>query len=149
MTKTPYKGNYKLLPEQHKSIAQMYDSGKFTVEYIAKTYNIGVRQVQRIAKKHGVIRTIAEANKMAAPLKHYRKVPIELRVKRKGLTQKVRYQVIISHPYCTLCGMRPDDGIRLEVDRIDNNPSNNDLANLQVLCASCNTGKSHLDRFGV
>lgn len=149
MTKTPYKNNYKLIPYQHKSIAEMYKSGKFTTEYIAKTYQVTTRQVQRIAKNAGVIRTLAEANKSAAPLKHYHHVPEHLRVKRKQITQKVRYQVITAHPYCAVCGMRPGDGIRLEVDHIDNNPTNNDLDNLQVLCAACNTGKSHLSRFGV
>ena len=150
MRKTPYKGNYKLIPNQHDSIAKMYQSEKYTTEYIAKTYNISTRQVQRIAKKLGVIRSLAEANKTAAPLKHYHHVPKHLRVQRKQISQKLRFTMISSHPYCSWCGSRPsnNNGTRLEVDHIDNNPLNNELSNLQVLCGSCNTGKSHLDRFG-
>jgi 5-methylcytosine-specific restriction endonuclease McrA len=147
MKKTPYKGNYKVLPEQHKSIAQLYDSGKYTTEYIAKTYNISTRQVQRIAKSRGVIRTNAEANKSAAPLKHYYSVPQHLRVQRKQLSNKLRYKLINDSPFCCVCGFTIGDGIRLEVDHIDNNPMNNDLTNLQVLCNLCNKGKSDLDRF--
>ncbi len=125
----------------------MYKSCKFTTEYIAKLYGVSVRQVQRIARNGGVIRDIAEANRVAAPLKHYHHVPIELRVKRKQISQKVRFQTISSHPYCSTCGGRVSDGFRLEVDHIDENPTNNDPSNLQVLCGSCNLGKSHLARF--
>lgn len=147
MRKTPYRGNYKLLPEQHKSIANMYASGKFTVEYIAKTYDVTPRSIQRIAHKFGVARTQAEANKIVVPLKNYHRLPEEYKVKRKWLTRKQRYLIITSHPYCTLCGGRAEDGLRLEVDHIDENPSNNDETNLQVLCNLCNGGKSHAHRY--
>jgi len=147
MTKVLYKGNYKVDPKQHASIARLYASGDFTVEYIAKTYGLSLRQIQRIATKFGVIRTQAEANRVAAPLKHYHHIPAELKVKRKQLSQKTRFQVISGHPFCTVCGMRPGDGIRLEVDHIDENPANNELSNLQVLCGKCNAGKSHIKRF--
>ena len=33
----------------------------------------------------------------------------------------------------------------LQVDHIDGNPINNDLSNLQTLCANCHTLKSHLN----
>lgn len=145
---TKYKANFtKLSPALHDAVAKLYASGSFTTEQLAKQYNISVRQVQRIAKKKGVIRTQAEANRVAAPLKRYHTIPIEMRVKRKQLSNKIRYQVISAHPYCVVCGMRPDDGVRLEVDHIDENATNNDPANLQVLCGKCNTGKSHLHRF--
>lgn len=148
MNKVSYKGNFKKLsPELHKAIAKLYASGDFTVEYLAKTYNVSVRQIQRVAKAQGVIRTQAEANRVAAPLKHYHTIPLEFRVQRKQISQKLRYQLISQHPYCTTCGMRPDQGIRLEVDHKDNDATNNDLSNLQVLCAPCNRGKSDLDRF--
>lgn len=132
---------------KNKSIANLYATGKYTTEQIAIWHKMTVRNVQRIAKAHGVIRSQAEANKLMAPLKHYKKIPVELRVKRKGLSHKLRFRIISEHPYCSNCGSRPDDGIRLEVDHIDENPSNNELSNLQVLCQRCNTGKSHLARF--
>lgn len=149
MRKTLYKGNYKLSPELHRSIAKLYESNTVTVEYIAKTYNISLRQVQRIARKHGVIRTQAEANKVTAKLKHYHHLPPELRVQRKQLGVKLRYKLIAEQPYCSMCGATVKDGIRLEVDHMDNNALNNELTNLQVLCSRCNIGKSQLDRFGV
>jgi 5-methylcytosine-specific restriction endonuclease McrA len=147
MKKTPYKGNYKLQPTQHNSIAQMYQTGNYTTEYIAKSYDISIRQVQRIAKKLGVIRTQAEANKIAAPLKHYHHVPEHLKVKRKHISQRTRFEVISNHLFCSTCGLTVKDGIRLEVDHIDENPTNNDLSNLQVLCNNCNQGKSHSNRY--
>ena len=131
----------------HAGVVALYKSAQYTTEQIAKNYSLSTRQVQRIAAKYGVIRTLAESNKLVAPLKNYHTVPSELRVKRKQLSQKVRYQVIVAHPYCTVCGRRPDEGIRLEVDHIDENPMNNELSNLQVLCSSCNIGKSHTARF--
>lgn len=144
----------KLTPRQqaintlHKGVVSLYKSGEYTTEQIAKNYGISPRQVQRIATKYGVIRTLAESNRLVVPLKNYRSIPKEFRVVRKQISSKTRYNTITSHPWCTACGLRPDDGVRLEVDHIDNNPSNNDPSNLQVLCALCNTGKSHLDRFG-
>lgn len=149
MTKTPYKGNYKLSPEIHKSIVQMYKTGDFTTEYIAKTYQTSPRNVQRIAKKLGVIRTQAEANKLMAKHKHYHHVPIELRAKRKWLSNKKRYVLIVAHPFCTTCGSKPEDGIRLEVDHIDENAENNNETNLQILCNLCNSSKSSQSRYPV
>lgn len=133
--------------DKHHGVLALYKSAQYTTEQIAKNYSITTREVQRIAKKYGIIRTLAEANRVAAPLKHYHSVPLELRVKRKQISQKQRYIAISSHPFCTMCGMKPSDGIRLEVDHIDENPSNNEPINLQVLCGSCNAGKSHVARF--
>ena len=132
----------------HGGISRLYASGKFTTEQIAKQYSISTRQVQRIAKKTGVVRTQAEANRTIAPLKKYKKIPKEYRVKRKHLTQKQRYLILSKQGYCTVCGMTPAQGIRLNVDHIDENPENNDPSNLQVLCNNCNQGKSHAHRFG-
>ena len=134
--------------DRNRGIIALYTSGMYTTEQIANNYNVTPKTVQRICKHDGVLRTAAESNKLIAPLKKYRTIPSELRVKRKSLTNKLRYTLIASHPYCTHCGMKPDDGVRLEIDHIDNNPSNNDKDNLQVLCTLCNIGKSHLDRFG-
>lgn len=38
---------------------------------------------------------------------------------------------------CTRCGFNAEVFMQLEIDHIDNNPLNNDLSNLQVLCANC------------
>ena len=137
----------KIIRDKHQAIVKMYQSGKWTTEYIASVYSMTPRSVQRIATKYGVIRSQADANRVAAPLKQYHHVPIELRVKRKSISKKLRYSIVSGHPFCSLCGATVKEGVRLEVDHIDENPSNNDLSNLQVLCGSCNLGKSHTHRF--
>lgn len=131
---------------KHQGVVALYESGKYTTEQIAKNYSLSAKQVQRIAKKYGVIRTQAESNKLIAPLKNYHSVPVEHRVKRKQLTNRTRYDLINLQPFCGLCGLKPIDGIRLEVDHIDNNPENNTNDNLQVLCNLCNRGKFHSSR---
>lgn len=133
-------------------ICNLYVSGKYKVEDIAKRYGLTPRSVQRIMKKMGVVRTHAEAQKVAAPLKNYYRMPEHLkatRKKRKSLDNRVRLALVREQPYCTYCGARPADGIRLEVDHVDNDPTNNALSNLQVLCGPCNRGKSHIDRWGM
>lgn len=132
----------------HEGVAALYKSGKHTTEQIAKNYSISPRQVQRIATKYKIIRSQAEANRVAAPLKNYHTIPFDLRVKRKQLTNKLRYELIAAQPYCSNCGQVAGEGIRLEIDHIDENPENNDRTNLQVLCSKCNNGKSQLSRFG-
>ena len=114
-----------------------------TVEKLAIKYNISTRQLQRICKEAGVIRTIAEANKIAAPFKNYEghRVPEHLKVKRKSLPQWVRYSVLKESPVCKMCGATAQT-CPLQVDHIDNDPTNNDRSNLQVLCMSCNYGKA-------
>jgi len=129
--------------DKHAGVVQLYKSGNYTTEQIASNYSISTKQVQRIAKTYGVIRTQALANQMMAKHKHYKTIPIEMRVKRKQLTNRVRYDLLMIQPYCTLCGMRAEDGVRLEIDHIDNDPCHNTNDNLQVLCAPCNVGKSH------
>lgn len=151
MKRIKYVNNYtKLSPELHKAISSLYASGKYTTESLAKTYDITARTVQRIAKKHNVIRTQAEANRIAVPLKAYHRmrVPEHLKKQRKQISQKLRYHLISNATACATCGA-PKGSVPLHVDHIDNDATNNELNNLQVLCAPCNTGKSHLDRFGL
>ena len=129
--------------DKHKGIARLYASGEYTTTHLAEIYGVTPKTIQRIARKYGVIRTLTEANKLMAPLKHYRKLPPEAYKKRKHLLARVRYQLLKEHPFCTVCGAKE----RLEIDHIDNDPTNNDLSNLQVLCDLCNAGKSHLDMY--
>jgi hypothetical protein len=44
--------------------------------------------------------------------------------------------------YCELCNFIALDPVQLDVDHIDNNPSNNDKSNLQTLCANCHRLKT-------
>lgn len=136
----------KAIKIKHQGIASLYKSGQYTTEQIAKNYSISARQVQRIASKLGVIRSLAESNRLVAPLKNYRNIPIEHRVVRKQLTSRTRYDLLMLQPFCGLCGLRAENGVRLEIDHIDNDPTNNTNDNLQVLCALCNRGKDHSNR---
>lgn len=58
----------------------------------------------------------------------------------------VRYDVLKRDRVCQLCGNGPSDGV-LEVDHIvpRSRRGSNDVSNLQVLCRTCNRGKSNRD----
>ena len=140
--------DYKVSPEKYQEIADIYISAKLTTEQIAKKYNVSTRTIQRILAIMGVIRTAGQSNRAIAHLKNYKCTPEIFKVKRKQISQKLRYITITNHPYCTNCGVRSSDGARLEVDHIDNDPTNNDSTNLQVLCGPCNRGKAHIDKYG-
>lgn len=137
----------KLTPKDHLDILEIYINVTDTVENTAKKYGVTVRTIERVVKKHGAIRTVAQANKATAHLKDYSGmlVPGHLKVKRKSLSPKTRYEVMMAHPFCSICG-NTKEILPLEVDHIDNNPSNNDISNLQVLCTLCNKGKAYSAR---
>lgn len=122
-------------------IAKDYLEYNQTVESIAFKYSLNVRSIQRIVKTYGIVRTISQANKQSARLKVYPKKPEHLKVKRKHLTSKLRYEVLSTSKGCVVCGLSRKEGAILHVDHIDNNPQNNDIVNLQVLCSDCNLGK--------
>ena len=46
---------------------------------------------------------------------------------------------------CESCGFIPVHRVQLDVDHIDGNHNNNDLNNLQTLCANCHRLKTHID----
>lgn len=127
-------------------IADEYARFTMTVEKLAIKYNISTRSIQRIAKAKGVVRTIAEANKIAAPFKNYEghKVPEHLKKKRKSIPQWLRYKTLRAHPWCKVCGAT---GMicPLQVDHIDGDATNNNESNFQVLCMECNYGKAWVD----
>ncbi len=56
-----------------------------------------------------------------------------------GIMRKKLYRIIAERDgeYCKCCGKLPSEG-QLVIDHRDNNEKNNDLANLQLLCRSCN-----------
>lgn len=128
-----------------KEITDKYVNGMSAAE-LSATYHITARQVQRIVNKAGKSRTISESYKLAIKagrMKYYHK-PEHLKKKRTTLTLKVRYQVLKrDNNTCQMCGNTPAQGIRIEIDHIDNDATNNDIDNLQVLCNLCNQGKAY------
>lgn len=47
---------------------------------------------------------------------------------------------------CELCGFIPIHSCQLDVDHIDGNHGNNEVSNLQTLCANCHRLKTYLNR---
>ena len=47
--------------------------------------------------------------------------------------------------HCEKCGFIPKHPCQLDVDHIDGNHSNNDITNLQTLCANCHRLKTYLN----
>lgn len=130
---------------RNEEIATKYTNGAYAAK-LAKEYGISIRQIQRICKTKGVIRTIKESFNMAVEegrVPYYRK-PEHLKVKRKTISMAQRYRTLVRDDYtCRLCGASRKDGIRLEIDHIDNDRRNNSPRNLQTLCDACNKGKSY------
>lgn len=131
--------NVKTTDIERKQIAKMYEIGEHTTADIAEKFNITARQVQRIAKDYGVLRTAAQSNKKVAHLKDYSGRTNGK--KRSSLPLGVRYDMLVDHPYCSICGKTAEDRVQLEIDHKDDDPTNNDLDNLWVLCDLCNKGK--------
>lgn len=48
--------------------------------------------------------------------------------------------------YCENCGFKPKHSCQLDVDHIDGNHDNNDIENLQTLCANCHRLKTYLNK---
>lgn len=131
--------------ERNQQIAQRYVDGEHAVK-LGKEYGISTRQIQRICKKEGVIKTRSESYLLAIKQDRmvFYKKPEHLKVTRKTISPAMRYDVLRRDGYtCRLCGAVRNDGIRLEVDHIDNDRRNNALNNLQTLCDECNKGKAY------
>lgn len=47
---------------------------------------------------------------------------------------------------CSFCGFVPVHSCQLDVDHIDGNKKNNDVSNLQTLCANCHRLKTQLQK---
>ena len=47
---------------------------------------------------------------------------------------------------CEKCGFIPEHESQLDVDHIDGNKSNNEVLNLQTLCANCHRLKTYLNK---
>jgi hypothetical protein len=124
-------------------ILAMYETGWHTTAQVAARWCVSTRAVQRLANQAGIMRTAVESWLLSREHGHwdYHRLPASEKKVCKQVRPKLRYEIISAHPYCTLCGNRASETIRLEVDHIDKNPSNSELSNLQVLCNLCNIGK--------
>ncbi len=103
--------------------------------------DISVRQIQRRIKTSGLSRSIGDAFRLAVKRGRvtYHKSPNPKR--RTTLSHKTRYIILTRDAYtCVLCGNTAKQA-RIEIDHIDENPTNNTLENLRTLCEQCNKGK--------
>lgn len=60
--------------------------------------------------------------------------------------RKLRRAVLASEPCCRMCIAQGKTVVATDVDHFDNDPSNNDLVNLQPLCHSCHSRKTQRDQ---
>lgn len=49
-------------------------------------------------------------------------------------------------PYCEICGFEAKIQMQLDIDHIDGDHTNEDLSNLQTLCANCHRYKTYLNK---
>lgn len=109
--------------------------------------SITPRSIQSQLRSLGVTRTFSEAFNLAIKkgrksYEHLRRT-IKSRDMRKGITPKLRYQVLQRDKFrCVLCGKDAKEE-HLEIDHIK--PvvygGTNDFDNLRTLCSECNKGK--------
>lgn len=58
---------------------------------------------------------------------------------------RIRHHLLADHRYCAMCGLTPEDKVKLDVDHIipRSMGGSNEITNLQVLCHRCNRGKGN------
>jgi diadenosine tetraphosphate (Ap4A) HIT family hydrolase len=58
---------------------------------------------------------------------------------------RMRHHLLADHRYCAMCGLTPEDKVKLDIDHIipRSMGGGNELSNLQVLCHRCNRGKGN------
>lgn len=66
-------------------------------------------------------------------------------IRRKVRINKRKY-IVHKKSICEQCGFIPEHSCQLDVDHIDGNHNNNDLSNLQTLCANCHRLKTFLNK---
>src|ERR1035437_3227297 len=130
---------------RNERIVKEYQANTCAKELSVK-YDLTERHIQRIVTLAGASRTRSESYILAIQqgrMKYAHK-PEHLKVKRKTIGLKLRFEVLNRDNFkCVLCGRTAQQAHRIEIDHIDNDPSNNVINNLQTLCDLCNKGKAY------
>lgn len=122
----------------------LYKQGFSSIEIAIKS-KLSPRTVQRLMKREGITRNPSDRFKNAIKRGRmiYERRPLDQLKHRKQLSSKLRYTVLSKYnSTCVTCG-NTSKNARIQIDHIDNDPSNNAIDNLQVLCEPCNKGKFH------
>lgn len=98
---------------------------------IKKGSKRGCLECRRLKDKRRANKPERKLKLKEARIKHYRKI-------RRPYTQYKKDK-------CELCDFIPVNQFQLDVDHIDGNHQNNDLNNLQTLCANCHRLKTYLN----
>lgn len=140
---------------EERAIISMYIDESLSAEEIREridSLGVGItaRSIQRILAKHGKIRPIGDAFRLAASkgrVKWAYKDPAMKARARKHMT-KTRYRILQRDMFkCVLCGATAKDDT-LELDHIVaivNGGTDSD-DNLRILCHQCNVGKRIVER---
>lgn len=138
-----YTTSYALTEEQKERIIDLYKHNYSGAE-IKQMLRLPQteRTIQRVVHNAGIARSVGDAFRLAHSKGRitYQRTPEYLKIKRKKLSTKLRFQVLIKDNFsCRLCGSKAPNV--LEVDHIDNNKNNNQIDNLRTLCEDCNKGR--------
>jgi hypothetical protein len=129
---------------KEQEIIHEYLKNERMVKSLAEEFGITTRTIQRLAEKLGVSNQVSKADRQATAWKTSPALKadsiLRSQNKRKRITipLRVRFEVLQSQKICQLCGAGKES--RLQIDHIDENPSNNNINNLRVLCDDCNLG---------
>ena len=52
----------------------------------------------------------------------------------------------VKKEFCEKCGFIPEHPMQMDIDHIDGNHKNDDMSNLQTLCANCHRLKTFLEK---
>lgn len=134
---------HKTSQEERERIAELYRSGLSAQEVKENTGAIiSTRQIQRIATAYGAIRSGPDAFRNAI-LRG--RVPYDkLRTGKKPrhtINAGLRWRILERDNFkCQACG---NTGVEcpLNIDHIDQIPTNNSPENLRTLCRDCNIGR--------
>lgn len=139
------KMSYVIEPVIKQQAIELYKQG-LSAQEVKDHLNLAhsVRQIQRWAKKAGVIRNMSEAFRLAISKNRVQFKTNPNKILRHKLPLKVRYEILTRDGFkCVQCGSTAIT-TRLQVDHKDEDKNNNNLNNLQVLCEECNKGKAYL-----
>ena len=134
-------------------VVDMYQNKQMSsheiAEYIAQNTGISItpKSIQRAVQKHGTPRNAKTAYNLAIQHGRVQWASKTFKIKRKRLSDKLRYVVLKRDNFrCVLCG-RGSDRDLLEVYHItpicDGGLTAAD--NLRTLCYSCNRGKQYAE----